>query len=75
MTQALLVIDVQKAMFDFDPYDGEGAGERGFHVTLVADGHSTVDSRVLKARDIVAHRNETLGGSYAKLVKAADVAF
>jgi hypothetical protein len=30
---------------------------------------------VLKARDIIAHQNETLGGSYAGLVKAADVGF
>lgn len=52
-----------------------GAVERGYRVVLAADGHSTVDSRVLAARDIIAHQNETLGGSYAQLVKAADVAF
>ncbi|MBV9990936.1 MAG: cysteine hydrolase [Alphaproteobacteria bacterium] len=52
-----------------------GAVERGYRVILVADGHSTVDSRVLKAGDIIAHQNETLGGSYAELVEAADIAF
>ena len=52
-----------------------GAVERGYRVVLVADGHSTVDSRVLTASDIIAHQNETLGGSYAQLVKAADIAF
>jgi len=51
------------------------AVERGFRVTLVRDGHTTFDSAVLKAPNIVAHHNETLGGSFAKLVLAAEVAF
>jgi len=32
----------------------------GYPVTLVADGHSTMDNRVLKAAQIAAHHNETL---------------
>ena len=32
----------------------------GYPVTLVADGHSTVDNRVLTASQITAHHNETL---------------
>ena len=36
------------------------AVSRGFHVTLVADAHSTVDSDVCSAEQIVAHHNETL---------------
>ena len=52
-----------------------GAVERGYKVVLVADGHSTFDTRVLKAADIVAHENETLGGSYAELVPAAEIVF
>jgi nicotinamidase-related amidase len=52
-----------------------GAVERGYKVILVADGHTTFDTRVLKAADIIAHENETLGGSYAKIVPAAQVAF
>lgn len=32
----------------------------GFPVTLVADGHTTVDNEVLTARQITAHHNATL---------------
>ena len=52
-----------------------GAVERGYKVILVADGHSTFDTNVLTAADIIAHENETLGGSYAQLVPAAEVVF
>lgn len=52
-----------------------GAVERGYRVVLVADGHTTGDSRILKAEDIVAHENETLGGSYAEIVPAHAVSF
>lgn len=34
---------------------------RGYPVTLVADGHTTLDNGVLKAEQITAHHNETLG--------------
>jgi nicotinamidase-related amidase len=52
-----------------------GAVERGYKVILVADGHSTFDTGVLRAADIIAHENETLGGSYAEVVPAAEVVF
>jgi len=32
----------------------------GYPVTLVADGHSTMDNRVISAAQITAHHNETL---------------
>lgn len=36
----------------------------GFDVTLVADGHSTKDSIVLTAEQIINHHNKTLHGHY-----------
>jgi nicotinamidase-related amidase len=52
-----------------------GAVERGYRVVLVADGHTTADTPVLRASTIIAHENETLGGSYARIVPAARVSF
>lgn len=49
------------------------ASERGFEVELVSDGHTTFDTNTLKAEQIIAHHNETLGGGFATLVRAADV--
>lgn len=36
----------------------------GFDVTLVGDGHSTTDSGVLSAEQIIHHHNKTLHGHY-----------
>jgi nicotinamidase-related amidase len=36
----------------------------GFDVTLVGDGHSTTDSDVLSAEQIIKHHNSTLHGHY-----------
>ncbi len=36
----------------------------GFDVTLVENGHSTTDSTVLSAKQIIAHHNKTLHGHY-----------
>ncbi|WP_112181098.1 MULTISPECIES: isochorismatase family protein [Paraliobacillus] len=36
----------------------------GLDVTLVGDGHSTKDSAVLSAEEIIKHHNETLHGHY-----------
>ncbi|MGM0852898.1 MAG: cysteine hydrolase family protein [Bacillota bacterium] len=36
----------------------------GLDVTLVADGHSTTDSSVLKAEQIIQHHNRALNGHY-----------
>lgn len=52
-----------------------GARERNYKVVLAADGHSTFNSKILKADIIIAHQNETLGGSYATLTPAAEIAF
>jgi nicotinamidase-related amidase len=49
------------------------ASERGFEIELVSDGHTTFDTNALGAERIIAHHNETLGGSFATLVKAAAV--
>jgi len=53
---------------------------RGYPVTLVADGHSTVDNAVLKAAQVTAHHNETLAnvtsfGPRVTVAPAADVRF
>jgi nicotinamidase-related amidase len=37
-----------------------GALSRGYEVTLVEDGHSTLDNGVLRAAQITAHHNATL---------------
>jgi nicotinamidase-related amidase len=52
----------------------------GFPVTLVADGHSTMDNSVLSAAQIVAHQNDTLSkmdsfGPRVRVVPASDVQF
>jgi nicotinamidase-related amidase len=48
----------------------------GYPVTLIADGHSTVDNGVLTAAQISAHHNETLAnlGSYGPRVKTIPAA-
>ena len=52
-----------------------GAVERGYLVTLAADGHSTFDSAALKAPQIIAHENATLGGGYATVIPSAEIVF
>ncbi|MEQ1531297.1 MAG: hypothetical protein ABL925_18425, partial [Methylococcales bacterium] len=51
------------------------AKERGFAIRLVADGHTTFDTQILSAEQIIAHHNLTLEGSFATLVKADEVQF
>ncbi len=50
----------------------------GYPVTLVADGHSTMDNSVLSAAQITAHHNETLSnitsfGPRARAVAAEEI--
>jgi nicotinamidase-related amidase len=50
----------------------------GYPVTLVSDGHSTMDNRVLSAAQISAHHNETLAnitsfGPRVRAIPANDV--
>jgi hypothetical protein len=52
-----------------------GAVERGYAVVLAEDGHTTADSAVLTGAQIVVHQNETLGGSYARVLPADDIGF
>jgi nicotinamidase-related amidase len=52
-----------------------GAYERGYGITLVSDAHSTGDTKVAKAKDIVAIVNDTSAGSFAKVIPAAEVEF
>jgi nicotinamidase-related amidase len=52
-----------------------GAYERGYHITLVSDAHSTGDTRVAKAKDIVAIVNDTSAGSFGTVIPAAGVTF
>ena len=52
----------------------------GYPVTLVSDGHSTVDNGVLTAAQITAHHNKALSsmesfGPQTTLVRAAEVSF
>ncbi len=51
------------------------AVEHGFEVRLVADGHTTFDTTVLRAGQIIAHHNDVLNGSFATLTMADDSAF
>ncbi len=52
-----------------------GAVERGYRVVLVADGHTTGSTPVLTGAQIAAHENQTLDGSYARVIPAAAVRF
>ena len=51
-----------------------GAYERDYKVTLVSDAHSTGDTRVAKAKDIVALQNQ-ITHDFGSVVKANDVNF
>jgi len=52
MNTALLVIDTAC----------RHATTLGFDVTLVSDGHTTIDNDSLKAEQIIAHHNRALNG-------------
>jgi len=52
-----------------------GAYERGYGITLVADAHSTGDTRVAKAKDIIAIQNDTTQGSFGHVMPAAEITF
>ena len=47
----------------------------GFDVTVVEDGHSTMDSSTLEAEKIVEHHNRIFKGQFAKLNPASEVEF
>jgi len=47
----------------------------GYKNVLVSDGHSTLDSDILSAGQIVAHHNAVLGSQFAELKTTSEVAF
>jgi nicotinamidase-related amidase len=47
----------------------------GYEVILVRDGHSTFDSPVLPAGQIIAHHNQIIGDWFGTVVESADIAF
>jgi nicotinamidase-related amidase len=47
----------------------------GYKNILVSDGHSTLDSDVLTAEQIIAHHNNILGSQFAKLATANEIVF
>ncbi len=53
-----------------------GAFERGFAVSLIADGHTTFDTPALPAAQIIAHHNHTLAsGHFADVRDASEIIF
>ncbi|HEY1632599.1 MAG TPA: cysteine hydrolase family protein [Rhizomicrobium sp.] len=52
-----------------------GAYERGYKLILASDAHSTFDTKIAKARDIIAIINDTTSGSFAKLTTSDEVSF
>jgi len=51
------------------------AFDRGYEVVLAKDAHTTFDTPLLTAAQIIAHHNRTLGGSFAELAAAGDIQF
>jgi nicotinamidase-related amidase len=47
----------------------------GYHVVLVADAHTTFDTSVLSAAQIIAHHNLTLSGGFARVTNAEEIRF
>jgi len=51
------------------------AADLGYKVVLAKDAHTTFDTPVLSATQIIAHHNRTLSGSFVELTAASDIAF
>ncbi|WP_100655466.1 isochorismatase family protein, partial [Bacillus cereus] len=47
----------------------------GYNVTLVEDGHSTYDTTLLSASQIIKHHNDIIGEWFANLKKAQIIEF
>ncbi len=47
----------------------------GYKTTLVSDGHSTLDSEILTAEQIISHHNMVLGSQFAEVLAADEVVF
>ncbi len=46
-----------------------------YKTVLVSDGHSTLDSEILKAEQIIAHHNEVLGSGFADVLPTYKIIF
>ncbi len=51
------------------------AFSKGFNVILAEDCHSTWDSNLLSATQIIQHHNETLGNGYVTCMNSVDISF
>ena len=51
------------------------AFDRGYRVVLAKDAHTTFDTPVLSAAQIIAHHNRILGGNFVELAGAGDIKF
>jgi nicotinamidase-related amidase len=51
------------------------AFSKKLEIVLVEDAHSTYDSAILNAEQIIDHHNGIIGGSFAKLSLTKDVSF
>lgn len=51
------------------------AFERGYHLEVVCDAHTTFDSAILPAETIIAHTQHVWNGRFAKLKKAEEIRF
>jgi nicotinamidase-related amidase len=47
----------------------------GYNILLVKDGHSTWDSDILSAPEIIAHHNSVLGNWFVELKEVKDIDF
>lgn len=47
----------------------------GYQNILVRDGHSTIDSDLLSASQIIEHHNEVIGSQFAELKTASELEF
>lgn len=47
----------------------------GYRLTAIEDGHTTFDTELLTAPQIIAHHHMIWGGRFAELRKAADIGF
>ncbi len=51
------------------------AFSKGFQILLVEDCHSTWDTGILSAAQIIQHHNETLGNGYVRVKNSEDITF
>ena len=52
-----------------------GAVSLGYRLTAIEDGHTTYDTEILTAPQIIAHHHSIWGGRFAELVPAEKIAF